>query len=421
MASIYTTVPGKTIKGFGGVKYPVPFYIQFVPGYTVEVVHSDSSLRYNGANTINSIIALPHMTHKTFKAQRTNTGEEYRYYPLLRGITDVPSKGDPVLLCTIGKTRYYMGPLNTANNSPTWNDDPSYNPEVNLGEDDVLGETSRRLEKGESPNFNKEVDFIRLQKKRKVKLDFGDAVNETTGDTIIEGRHGSSIRVGSRSNSGYIFISNSRNSKNAFESIGDSGIISLTRNGTLAQHFGSYFDPNLDDGSGQKGKLIPEFILSSDNLVADKTNRKMGTLVSSVNGNSDVNEHIYKYDKSQILFNSERITINTRLEDIYISSHNDIHIGSGRHLAITTNENLIIESEKTYLGDPNKKNMQSMVFGEKLLEILEELCGTLGDAQSNMYFPVPLASGGVPLKSKMEQLKLKLKNILSAKHKLEEN
>ena len=429
MASIYTTIPGKTIKGYLGKEYPVPMYIQFVPGYVVEVVHSENSLRYNGANTINSIIALPHITDKTFKARRTNTGEEYRYYQLLRGISDIPTKGDPVLLCTIGKTRYYMGPLNTANNSPTWNDDPSYNSELNLGADGDLGETSDRLEKGESPNFNKESDFLRLSKKRKIDLDYGDAVNETTGDTIIEGRHGSSIRVGSRSNSGYIFISNGRNSKNSFESIGDAGIISLTKNGTLAQHFGSYFDPNIEDGSGEKGKLIPEFILPSDNLTSDKTNRRMGDLVSSVNGNTPSNQQIYKYNKSQILFNSERITLSTRLEDIYISSYNDVHIGAGRHLTISTNNDLIIESEKTYLGNPNieknKGKMQPMILGTILLELLKETLAVLKSSQGICQgAPIPLADetgapGGV--NAKISQIEQKINQILSTKHFIEEN
>ena len=420
MASIFTTVPGKTIKGFAGKKYQVPFYLQFVPGYVVEVVHSENSLRYNGPNTINTIIALPHITDKTFKAQRANTGEEYRYWPLFRTMHDVPSKGDPVLLCTIGKVKYYLGPLNTQNNSPTWNEDPSFNPELNIqgGSDQKLGETSVRGERGESPNFNKTVNFSRLTKKRKTNLDYGDAVNETTGDTIIEGRHGSSIRIGSRNHNGYVFISNGRNVKNNSESVGDSGIISLTKNGTLGEHFGSYIDQSIENEKGELGVFIPQFTLSSDTVTADKRNRQMGDLISSVN--NGVN--FYNYNKSQILFNSERITINSRLDDIYLSSYRDVHIGAGGYLTISTNKDLIIESEHVNIGNKPIENMQSMVFGDNLLEILLELTSTLAKAQSNMYFPVPLFSDGVPLATSMTALNNKLKkSILSTKHKLEEN
>ena len=46
------------ITGFAGKKYDVPFYLQFVPGYTVEVVHSRESFRYTDDSSINTIIAL---------------------------------------------------------------------------------------------------------------------------------------------------------------------------------------------------------------------------------------------------------------------------------------------------------------------------------------------------------------------------
>ena len=62
MGSVFVTQPDRTIRGFAGKQYEVPFYIQFVPGYVVEVVHSKESLRHNGdetINTINTIIALP--------------------------------------------------------------------------------------------------------------------------------------------------------------------------------------------------------------------------------------------------------------------------------------------------------------------------------------------------------------------------
>ena len=120
MGSLYTTIPDKKIKGFNGAEYSIPMYLQFVPGVVVEVVHSSESLRYNGEHTLNTIIASPHITTDIGK-RKVTSGEEFRYYPLLRTIHDVPSKGDPVLLCTIGRVNYYLGPLNTPSNSPTWN------------------------------------------------------------------------------------------------------------------------------------------------------------------------------------------------------------------------------------------------------------------------------------------------------------
>ena len=46
-----------------------------------------------------------------------------------------------------------------------------------------------------------------------------------------------------------------------------------------------------------------------------------------------------------MLFYSDRITINSKTDDIYLSSKKDIHIGTGRHLTISTNKDLIIMLE----------------------------------------------------------------------------
>ena len=67
MGSTFTTFSGQKVKGFAGKEYPVPFYLQFVPGYVVDVVHSHESLRYTGEQSINTIIALPHVSNKPIK------------------------------------------------------------------------------------------------------------------------------------------------------------------------------------------------------------------------------------------------------------------------------------------------------------------------------------------------------------------
>ena len=113
MGSLFVKSKDIKVDGFLGKDINVPFYLQFVPGYVVDVVTSNKSLKYgNNIRNINSILALPHITDELF-ARRATVSEENRYYPLLRGMVDVPTKGDPVLLCTIGKIKYYLGPLNT--------------------------------------------------------------------------------------------------------------------------------------------------------------------------------------------------------------------------------------------------------------------------------------------------------------------
>jgi hypothetical protein len=416
MGSVFATQPDRNIRGFAGKKYSVPFFLQFVPGYVVEVVHSEQNLRYNGQSSINTIIALPHYTDKVIKSRQT-AGEKMRYYPLLRGIQDVPTKGDPVLLCTIGKINYYLGPLNTMNNSPTWNDDPLYTPEK-VYRHNATGRGSRRGQKGESLNFNKNKSYKRLTKERKEDLDYGQVLNETTGDMLLEGRHGNSLRIGSRNNNPYLFISNNRSYLNDRESLADGSLISITSNGTLQQHFGGYEIPlaSINENGRlvldeENGRTVFQFTLSSDTL--QSPNRNMGQTVSFVNNNQNVQDLIYGYDKNQMLFNSNRIILNSKTDDIYLSSIKDIHIGTGRHLTISTNENLLIESQKTFFG---KNAKEPMVKGKELLDLLKKIIDMFSEVKSPPGF-----SGGPLIPSpNLAKVKSDIDKFLSSKYFIDE-
>ena len=76
-----------------------------------------------------------------------------------------------------------------------------------------------------------------------------------------------------------------------------------------------------------------------------------------------------------MLLHSDRIILNSKGEDgdIYLSSKRDVHIGTGRHLTISANEDFIIESQRTFLGGTRTEQMESMILGDSLILILEEL------------------------------------------------
>ena len=412
MGSTFTTFSGQKIKGFAGKEYSLPTYLQFVPGYCVEAVHSQESLGFKGPSTINSIYAVSHVMNTTGKRRQQSFSEDNRYFPLLRNHGDVPTKGDPVLLCTIGKINYYLGPLNTINNSPTWNDDLNYKKELTIQNSDITQNTQRG-ERGESVNFNKEASYQRLQKIRNEELDYGKVVNEVTGDYLIEGRHGNSVRVGSRSNNPYIFISNKRGYLNKFESLSDGSLITITSNGTLAQHFSGYYDVNTEEN-------ITGFQLSSDG-VEDNT-YPIGTIHSDLNNGADIQETIYGYNGNQMLLQSDRITLNSKLDDIFVSSIKDIHIGAGEKLSINAPISFNILSNNVNIGNSNKATMESMVLGDSLLELLTELVEALNGAASLFYgSPLPLVdSTNAPLATKMTAIQQKLNTILSTKHKIEQ-
>jgi len=412
MGSTFTTFSGQKVKGFAGKEYSVPVYLQFVPGYCMEAVHSVESLGYKGPNTINSIYAVSHISDTTGKRRQQSFSEYNRYFPLLRNHGDIPTKGDPVLLCTIGKQNYYLGPINTINNSPTWNDDLNYKKELTVQNKDMLKNTQRG-ERGESVNFNKEILFSRLQKLRNEDLDYGTSINEVVGDYLIEGRHGNSIRVGSRSNNPYIFISNERANVNYSETLGDGSLITITSNGTLAQHFESYLDGDIRDDSSEE---IFGFKLSSDGV--ETNTYPIGTIHSDLNNGADIQDTIYGYNGNQMLLHSDRITLSSKLDDIFVSSIKDIHIGSGRHLSINAPKSLNILSDNVNIGNKYKATMESMVLGESLKEVLTDIINLIPTIKiPTMLGPqVPMPD----IQAKITQITTKINNITSTKHKIEQ-
>ena len=173
MGSTFTTSKAAKIKTtFGQGKF-IPFYLQFVPGRVEAVVTSEthpfarSSDGVVYANNVNSIIAFPYYNKIKKRTDIFKNGnyDKYRYFPLLRGMYEVPAKGDPILLCTIGGQNFYLGPLNTEG-LPNFNVDHFKNNQVKNSFKDVVyseGNIETKL-------FIKE-DFSRLQKLLNPKLD----------------------------------------------------------------------------------------------------------------------------------------------------------------------------------------------------------------------------------------------------------
>jgi len=430
MSDAFILKKGVGIKdGTTGKEIQTPIYIQFVPGVVAKVITSTSKSK-TLPQTVNSIEAFPHIVSNLhFENPLTSLGldtnEDNRYIPLFRGMTDVPSQGDPILLTKIGKIKYYIGPLNTLNNSPNFNSDVIVNA---------------------SPMNLKETGHSRLQKNNNDELDgINPNHKEIHGDLMFEGRHGNSIRIGSRNVNPYIFISNDRGVNNVQESIIDGSLISITSNGTLQQHFGGYEDV-VEEVS------VPEFVLASDWV--EGNGRTIGNMIQLVDSNSKNDSYPYLYEfgnqesetslsggTNQMLFHSDRIIINSKKNDIFLSSFNDIHLGTGRNLTISTNEDLIIESRNIYLGSPTNREkrdekMEPMVLGTQLFDILTELTDALSKMKGmSLYAPGPPVDINVtvvdesgqspptltPIFSVFDGIKKKLKNIKSNYHYIEPN
>tara|TARA_Y100001937_G_scaffold84151_1_gene113863 strand:- start:29936 stop:31267 length:1332 start_codon:yes stop_codon:yes gene_type:complete len=423
MASTMTVMPQKNNQtGFLGTSKPIPVWLQFVPGIVLDVVINDESPSYQTDRDINSVIAKPHISpNDGLKLKGVN---KTRYYPLFRGFTDTPIKGDQVLLCTFGGVNYYMGPVNTTN-SPNWNID-----HINIRNSSELGSVAKSTDgsKGLSKyglplTFPTSEDIKRLQKQYNLKLDDSldrykrTKLKETHGDMLIEGRHGNSIRVGSRDMNPYIIISNGRELGNSNESNVDGTIILISDDGTIHQHF------STDVSLGEDGLPIENlFILSSDTVGEDKENGQV-RLIGSKDPENENSKGLYNYDynQPQLFLNSDRITFNSKKDSIFLSSKQDLIFGAGKSINLISEKETIIESSNIYLGKQAKIKkeeggetpVEPIVLGEQLRLFLEEFISVMEQAHGLCQgAPIPIMdSSGAPLLPKLQQLKQKISDI----------
>ena len=411
MGSTFVEYSGKEIGGglFNDSK-PLPVYLQFVPGLVNDVVTSQDHKDFGGSErNINSIFAIPHISNEIGHTEVKRT----RYFPLFRGMTDIPVRGEQVLLCTIAGKNYYLGPLNT-NNSPNFNKDTGFKRTSMMR--DLFGSTEIpisknfdyrnivRLQKPNSILDNKHIGYTDNQEKIVQRpLEW----NENYGDVVFEGRHGNSIRLGSRTDRPHIYISNGRHGTNPVESLGDGSTISMTSFGPLIWHF-PYYRSKVSKHE-QHGFYFASDIVNSNERSIENNKRKIKSRQLNVT-RGVINPDGSPWENANVLINSENIYINSSKNDLYLSSHKDTHIGAGENLTITTHKDLLIESKKTYLGidaffieketDSKKRNdnpPQPMVLGQQLVDLLSDLIDTLANASYINAVGTPqLVHGSLP-------------------------
>jgi hypothetical protein len=408
MAPIVTLPPTHNQKSDFGNSKPMPVYIQLVPGKVIEAVTSKDSAAYNVQRDLNSIIAKSHIKSDDVNIDSTITE---RYYPLMRGTNETPVKGDPVLLTNIAGVNYYFGVLNTSNNA-NFNIDhiDTFNKKMSSGQS---GKPTNRDKLGLSKNY-KMSNLVRFQKLYNDELDnpTGNkkAKNDIHGDMMFEGRHGNCIRIGSRNEEDLIFISNGQPPSNIVETTSVGSLFAVIESGTLHQHF--KWNQKVDDDN----IVYEPFVISSDNESLENK-RPMGHEVYN-----------YDYNTNQILITSDKLTFNSRSDNIFLSSFNDIHIGTGNKLTINTNKETIIEASNIYLGKQALGQTEPVVLGRTLVDILTNMIDAIGEifvggTVGGVSIPVSKSNspGWITPQTGLNSIKSKLETMLSEYHYIEDN
>ena len=340
------------------------------------------------------------------------TGKPLSASPLIRGISDSITKGDLVLftILTDGQV-YYIGPINSFNN-PNNSSNPVFTSNrTNRGFSDLEILSSNGYGAG-YPYVNQP----KLIKQRSVDLDnlkTEDVYNTSKfTDMLFEGRHGNSIRIGSRSTNPSLIISNGNTLP--IETPMEGSVIGMLSNGSIEQNF-------FSDKIGRE-KDIQFFRVSTDSIFENINPRYQIGIGNSVlgSGNTDIEslDTIYKFSEDtddveilfdQILITSDRLIFNSRsnVGDISISSGRNINLGAAVNFTLNNQGQSVINSGNIYLGEKARDKKEPMVLGDELRALLLKFAEILQNSRALVQgVPIPLydRETGSPMFNRIQAL-----------------
>jgi exonuclease VII small subunit len=130
---------------------------------------------------------------------------------------------------------------------------------------------------------------------------------------------------------------------------------------------------------------------------------------------------LFPYDKEQILINSDRVSINSKDDSIFLFSNKVIGLSSNEGLHFNTNENIIFNSNKIQLGldakEPLVKGNQLYNLLERLINDLENVGEQLNESIDSNGNPIPQTqTAGNNLIKSCKRIRKLLKNINSTQN-----
>jgi len=302
--------------------------------------------------------------------------KELHARPMLRGVSDSITRGDLVLYTMLKKKVFYFGPLNTKNN-PNFSPNHYHHKELdNRG----LGSSKTKSDVGYG-KFYPAITIPKLEKQKNNILDELDSEYETSkhSDMVFEGRHGNSIRIGSRSISPILNISN--NNMSSIESLIQGSIISMMAVGSIIQHFDA-------------PETSTPFLLSTDTDIEGRENYKLNlgniesenTFDYNYGAITDNDEDQTEFD--QILICSDRITFDARSElkgDFTVSSNGNINFGARKNFTLNNAGYSVINSPNIYLGLESQNKTEPIVLGDELRKFLLEMLTIILDSRALVH------------------------------------
>ena len=248
---------------------------------------------------------------------------------------------------------YYLKPLNLWNH-PHHNAYPSPQNETAQKIQDRINSTTQK-----SPLFNNtnDTDILNSPKNKSqntfVEKEDIKSLMPFMGDSLMEGRHGQSIRFGSTAKS------KSSINNNWSESGENGDPITIIRNGQPEK---------LSDDRGWVP--ITENINKDLSSIYLTSKQKIPFSLSNENFNAYKNKPITpsSFILPQIIINSDRIVLNAKTDSVLISGEKSVGLSSNQSINLESNE-IYLHGRNIKLGDPNAT--EPVLLGDKTTQLLE--------------------------------------------------
>jgi hypothetical protein len=334
-----------------------------------------------GFNGIGSVFYLDYDQAKTISGNPTDLFldtckvakplyPQFQYYPVLGELVyleDLPSAASQDT--SASSQKYYISVVNLWNNQQQ-NSQPAK-------EDDNLGITFI-----ENPNIKTLLPF--------------------EGDHIIQGRQGAAIRFSS--------TTKLYNDLNEWSSIGseDSPITLITTGLNFTSQ--SYYVEQINNDSSS-------LYLTTTQKIPLQTNRT-GTLNPLTNP-----LNVPDYFNSQIIINSDRVTLNSKKDEVMIFATTNIELNTNNIINLNAGERVHLNTNAVFLGTVgNQLPSEPLVLGERLYDLLSNLLNGLHTFANSLTTIVGSPEGAPAidinnaaqgLLDKVEKVENSLENILS--------
>jgi len=294
------------------------------------------------------------------------------YIPLIEELillVDLPSSNSSDV--TDQKQIYYLSSINLFNNV-NHNSQAVFN--VEKDGSIKLGNTV-----GEKENINNLIPF--------------------EGDHIIYGRWGQGLRLSS--------TKRFNETENFWSVVGDDGDpITLLVNGYNFPK--DSLDPYVENINNDASSIY----LTTSQLVPLNVSKLIdkNPLTSPTNST--------KYLNNQIILSSERITLNSRKDEIMLHSNTNIELGANQIIHLNSSNSILLNSPKIFLGlnSNNETPTEPALLGAKTVDLLSKLLEVLNNFASNLknnYPPTPLNIYSATLMGQMNILRSKVNDLYS--------